>query len=197
MRTSWILTSLVVAVACGWFGHQAFSEDAPPAMPNEAEMEKLMAELGTPGAHHKWLETHAGAWTLAVKSYGQDGKVEESTATAELKMILGGRFQVQEFHGTFQGKPFDGFGLTGYDNAKKEFVNYWFDSMTTAPSFARGQRSDDGKTLTLSGVWDLPNMSMPFKYVSTMKSEKEMSFSMTGTFGGQEMPMMEATYTRK
>ena len=146
---------------------------------------------------HKWLASQEGPWTVAMTAYGRDGKPQQSQASATMKMILDGRYQEQRLAGSFDGKPYEGLGITGYDNLKKEFVLYWFDSMGTAPSISRGQRSEDGKTLTLTGAWDLPSMTMPFKQVWTVKGEKELGFVMTMTMQGQEMPVLETTYTRK
>ncbi len=197
MGKTWIVVAVVAAGACGWFGRRAFSDDPPAAPGGGSDMEKAMIELGTPGAMHKWLASQEGPWTVAMTAYGRDGKPEKTQASATMKMILDGRFQEQRFAGSIGGKAYEGIGLTGYDNLKKEFVLYWFDSMSTAPSISRGQRSEDGKTLTLSGTRDLPGMKMPFNQVWTVKSEKELGFAMTMTMQGQEMPVMETTYTRK
>lgn len=197
MRKTWIVAAMVVAGAGGWFGRSAVSDVPPPEPPPASDMEKAMIELGTPGPMHKWLAAQEGDWTVAMTAHGSDGKPEQSQSSATLKMVLDGRFQEQRYSGSIGGKPYTGYGLTGYDNLKKEFVLYWFDSMGTAPSISRGQRSADGKTLTLSGTWDMPGMAMPFKQVWTVKSDKEMTFVMTMSMQGQEMPVMESTYTKK
>jgi len=197
MGKTWIVVAVVAAGACGWFGQRAFSDDPPAAPAWPPEMEKLMTELATPGEHHKWLAAQEGTWDIAMKTASRDGKMKESKGTATFKMILGGRFQEQRIVGVVEGKPMEGFGITGYDNNKKEFVNYWFDTMGTSPSVARGQRTEDGKAMALDGTWDMPGMTMKFKMLTTVKSDKEMAFVMTGTMGDQSMPMMEATYTKR
>jgi len=199
MRRKFIALLVVAVGGCGWFGRQASSDDGKdaPKKPSEAEMEKMMEMLGTPGEPHKWLASFEGAWDVASKTYGADGKAEESKGSATFKMILGGRWQEQVYNGSYKGKPFEGRGLTGYDNGKKEFVNYWLDGMSTSASVALGQCSDDHKVLTMSGEWEMPGMKMPFRMVQTVKSDKEMVFRMVGLMGGQELPMVELTYTRK
>jgi hypothetical protein len=197
MRRNWIALLVIAAAACGWFGRHALGEDAPGGgMTSESDMEKMMTKLATPGENHAWLAAQEGEYDIVMTSYGPGGR-EESKATASVKMVLGGRFQEQRFKGTVHGKPFEGYGLTGYDNLKKEFVNYWFDTMGTAPSIAKGQRSADGKSTTLTGTWDMPGGGMPFTMVTTVTGEKSLTFKMTGTWQGQEAPMMEATYTKK
>ncbi len=197
MGKTWVVVAVVAAGACGWFGSRAFSDVPPAEKPPASDMEKALTELGTPGEMHKWLASQEGTWAVAMTSHGSDGKAEQTQANATVKMVLGGRFQEQRFTGTVEGKPYEGYGLTGYDNLKKEFVLYWFDSMSTVPSISRGQRSADGKTMTLEGTWDMPGAAMPFKQVFTVKSDKEIHFAMTMTMQGQEMPVMESTYTKK
>ncbi len=203
MRKTWIVTAMIVAGACGWFGRNAISDVPPPEKapptdrPPPSDMEKALIELGTPGPMHHWLAAAEGTWSVAVTAHGPDGKPEQSQSTAAIKMILDGRFQEQRYTGNIGGKPYEGYGLLGYDKLKHEFVLYWFDSMGTVPSVSRGQRSSDGKMLTLTGTWDMPGTSMPFKQVWTFKSEKEFTFVMTMTMEGQEVPVMESTYTKK
>lgn len=194
---TWFVVAMVVAGAAGWCARSASSEDAPPAPACTPEQQKALEALAEPGEMHAWLGTHAGAYDVEVRTMDAEGKPAAAKANATVAMVLGGRFQEQRLTGTFLGKPFEGFGLTGYDNLKKEFVNTWFDTMGTSPSVARGTRSADGKTLTLTGTWDMPNGPMPFRQTLTVTGEKTMVFRMTATVGGAELTMMEATYTRK
>lgn len=197
MRKPWIVFAFVAAGACGWFARSASSEDAPAAPACTPEQQAAMEALAQPGEMHTWLGSHVGTYDLDIKTMDAEGKPATAKATATIAMVLGGRFQEQRLSGTFMGKPYEGYGLTGYDNAKKEFVNYWFDTMGTAPSVARGARSADGKSLAMAGTWDMPTGPMPFKQVVEVTGEKTMTFKMTATMGGAEMTMMEATYTRK
>ncbi len=191
------MAAFVAAGACGWFARSASSEDAPKAPAWPPEQQAAMEALAAPGEMHAWLATHVGTYDMDIKTMDPEGKPAAAKATATISMVLGGRFQEQRLTGTFMGKPYEGYGLTGYDNLKKEFVNYWFDTMGTAPSVARGARSADGKSLAMTGSWDMPTGPMPFKQVVEVTGEKTMTFKLTGTMGGTEMTMMEATYTRK
>jgi hypothetical protein len=200
MRRNLIALLVLSAGACGWFGRHAFSDDgkAGGAMPSEAEMEKMMEVLATPGDAHKWLASAEGTWDVAVKEFAMGtGAVRESKGTATIRMILGGRWQEQVYSGTHKDKPFEGRGLTGYDNGKKEFVNYWLDSGSTSAGVSVGQCSDDRKTLTMIGTWEMPGMKMLYRMVQTTKSEKEVVMSLFGSMDGKEFPMMELTYSRK
>lgn len=196
LRTWVIVLGVVGAVA--WLGQGAFSEDEPkPGGAGAADMEKLMEELATPGEMHAWMAKFDGTWDVDCTFHEMDGTVLHEKATATFRMILGGRWSEQVFDGTYKGKSFDGRGITGYDNAKKEFANYWFDTMSTGTAPATGSRSEDGKTLTLVGVWTAPGMAFPFRYVTTWVDENEFTFQIVMGEGGQDTVFGEMTYTRK
>lgn len=202
MRSFWIAAVVVLAAAGGWIGRTAFGEDEPgsaPAAPAaETDMEAEMTRLATPGPMHEWLAQAVGEWDMVTSSMTPAGTMEESKASASIKMVLGGRFQQQTIKGSFHGKPYEGHGLTGYDNLSEAFQNYWFDTMGTAPSVAKGKRSEDGKTLEMSGAWPMPgDQEMPFRMVTTIVDADHMTFAMYGEWEGQEMTMFTASYTRK
>jgi hypothetical protein len=206
MRSNLLVLLALAAGVGGWFGRQAIGEDAgaPPGMPSPedmAKLEKMIQELATPGEPHKMLASQEGDWNVAVKALDhKTGQMVDSTGTATMRMILGGRWQEHTFRGTFDGKPFEGRGLTGYDNHKKEFVNYWFDTMGTGASVATGQCSEDHKVLTMTGTWEMPEPlgKMPFRMVTTRKSDTEFTFAAySSAMGMPESLMMEMTYTRK
>ena len=80
-------------------------------MDQQAEMEAYM-KLATPGEPHKLFATLAGSWTTTNKEWMEPGKPPtESTGTAEMKMLLDGRFLYQEFTGNMMGQPFSGVGI--------------------------------------------------------------------------------------
>jgi hypothetical protein len=199
MRRVWIAVCLVTFGVGGWLVRDASGEDpkpaAPPGMPSEEEMMKKAEEMAAVGEPHKWLAEADGTWDVAVKEHSMKGLVE-SKATATFKMILGGRFQEQTYVGTHHGKPYEGRGITGYDNATKQYFNHWFNTMGTGATVAKGT-CPDNKVLTMTGTWEnTPFGSVPFKHTLTKKGPKEMHFVITASFGGQEMPILELTYTK-
>lgn len=201
MRVMWWAAPAVVAF--GFVAGRAFSEDAKPAGPPKMdpaaiqEMEKLMEQLATPGEQHRWLAKANGGWRVTGHFLEPDGSKSMVCGTACFRMVLGGRWQEQVLTATMKGKRFEGRGMTGYDNAKQRFENTWFDTMSTSHAPAYGQRSEDGKTLTLTGEWEMPGgMKMPFRYVSTYVNDCRMTFQMYMTMEGQEMLMGEIVYSR-
>ena len=71
-----------------------------------AAMMEMYKKLATPGDPHKLFATLAGSWTTQMKEWMEPGKPPvESTGTAEIKMLLEGRFLYQEFTGQMMGQP--------------------------------------------------------------------------------------------
>jgi len=112
--------------------------------------------------------------------------------------MLGGRFLMEEYKGSFMDQPFEGFSVTGYDNTKKEYVNVWMDNMGTMMVISRGTMDPAGKVLTMNSVWEDPTSgeSSPIRMVTTFVDANTKKFEMYGTHDGQEAKQMEITYTR-
>lgn len=121
------------------------------AMDPQAMME-VWKKAAMPGEPHKLFAGLAGSWTTQTKEWTEPGKPpSESTGTADMKMLLDGRFLYQEFNGTMMGQPFAGIGIDAYDNMTKKYVTAWMDSMGTGIFTMQGTASPDGKTITLKG----------------------------------------------
>ncbi len=168
-------------------------------MDNEAMME-LWKQLATPGEPHKLFATLTGNWTTTTKEWMEPGKPPaESTGTAEMKMLLDGRFLYQEFTGNMMGQPFNGIGIDAYDNMTKKYVTAWMDTMGTGIFMMEGTASADGKTITLRGSHPEPGGGkMSHRAVWKIVDHNTQTFDMYGTHhGGKEMKVLEITYSRK
>src|SRR6266852_9004741 len=74
-------------------------------MDPQAIME-VYKKLATPGEPHKLFASLAGSWETKTKEWMEPGKPPtESTGSAEMKMLLDGRFLYQEFNGNMMGQP--------------------------------------------------------------------------------------------
>ena len=167
-------------------------------MDMQAMMEKFEKQ-GTPGEPHKRLASMEGSWNTKTKSWMEPNKPPMETAgTCEQKMILGGRFLKQKCSGDMMGKTFEGVGLTGYDNQTKKYTSTWMDSMSTTLHVMEGTSNDDN-TITQEGQYTCPiRGEMKLRSVTKMVDQNTDIFEMYGTDkSGQEMKMMEITYTRK
>lgn len=179
----------------------AMAKDKKPAkeMDPQAMME-LYQKLATPGEPHKLFASLAGSWTTTTKEWMEPGKPPtESTGTADLKMLLDGRFLYQEFTSQMMGQPFSGIGIDGYDNLRKKYVTTWIDTMGTGFFTMEGTASADGKTITLKGQHAEPGGGqMTHRAVWKIADSNTQTFDMYGTHqGGKEMKMLEIAYTRK
>ena len=133
---------------------QVLAEDkkSEKHMDPQAMME-MYKKLAMPGEPHKLFASLAGSWTTNSKEWMEPGKPPtESTGTAELKMLLDGRFLYQEFTGKMMGHPFSGIGIDAYDNITKKYVTAWMDTMGTGIFIMEGTASADGKTITLQRI---------------------------------------------
>jgi hypothetical protein len=166
---------------------------------NNDDMKAMMA-AATPGESHQMLAKSAGSWTGTVTMWMQPGApptVSQAQATNE--MIMGGRYLKSTNSGNVMGMPFEGVGITGYDNVRKQFVNSWIDNMGTG-------------IMTMSGAWDAASKSIV--YTGSMAdpvSGKDMAFrevwkfvdndhqvmEMYNQIDGKEVKSMEISYTRK
>lgn len=198
------MRSLFVLFAC-----LALTLIASPVMAKEKKHdkpmdEKAMMELwkqaATPGEPHKLFATLAGSWTTQTKEWMEPGKpAMESSGTAEMKMLLDGRFLYQEYNGQMMGQPFNGIGIDAYDNMTKKYTTAWMDSMGTGIFLMEGTASADGKTITLRGSHPEPDGGkMTHRAVWKIIDANNQTFDMYGAHHGQkEMKVLEITYTRK
>jgi hypothetical protein len=204
-----LLASLPVASWAGGSVKAAKATKAQPAAPAELKGEKMsemktdaahdsamamMMKLAQPGPQHIALKALEGKWKAVVKSWNGPGEPTVSEGVADNQMILGGRYLEQKFTSTMMNMPFEGHGLTGYDNATQHYWFTWIDNMST--SVMNGTGSMDGKTLTVTANTMGPHGPMDVRMVTKVVDDNTHVFSMFGTMGGQEMLMMEITYTR-
>lgn len=168
-------------------------------MDQQAMME-LWKKLATPGEPHKLFASLAGSWTTQTKEWMEPGKPPtESTGTAEMKMLLDGRFLYQEYNAQMMGQPFSGIGIDAYDNMSKKYVTAWMDTMGTGIFVMEGAASADGKTITLKGSHPEPGGGkMTHRAVWKIVDNNTQTFDMYGAHhGGRERKMLEISYTRK
>lgn len=163
-------------------------------------MMETYKKLAMPGEPHKQLASLAGSWTTKTKSWMEPGKPPmESTGACEYQVLLEGRYVQQQCTGEMMGQPFTGIGTHGYDNVSKKYVTTWIDSMGTGIFFMDGTASPDGKTVTLQGSHADPfEGTMKHHAVWKFVDANTQIFEMYGEHGhGEEMKMMEITYSRK
>ena len=198
MRFTFVpLTCLALALIAS----PVMAKDKKPAkqMDPQAMME-VYQKLATPGEPHKQFESLAGSWTTQTKEWMEPGKPPtEASGSADMKMLLGGRYLQQEFTREMMGQPYTGMGITGYDNLHKKHVSIWLDTMGTAPFMMESTGSADGKTITLKGQHAEPSGGhMTHCAVWKIVDSNTQTFDMWGTeHGGKDTKVLEITYSRK
>ena len=200
MRVKFFAAIVVIAMCCAF--QVAFAEETKEkgnAM--QEEMMKKWQAYMTPGDQQKALAMMAGTWDTSVKSYMEDpAKPTETKGTSTFASIMDGRYLQETAEGDFNGMPFHGMGVYGYDNAMKTYVGSWIDSMGTGIMSITGTSTDGGKTIHWKGSATNPMTGKPSAFRSVMHqvSDDEYHFEMYGVgMDGKMGKQMEITYTRK
>ena len=179
--------------------HQHGSEPPKMSPEQQAEMEAYI-KAATPGPEHQALAAMAGNYDLKVKGWQAAGAPpEESTGTAVRSSALGGRVMVEEVHGTMMGMPFEGHGMTGFDNVTAKYWSTWNDNMGTGVMLSEGT-CDAQKACTFTGSWNDPvkKGKVTARMTSKWTAPNVEVFEMYGPGkDGKEFKMMEITYTKK
>lgn len=173
----------------------------PPGW-TEADMQACMA-AGTPGKQHEYLAKAAGTWQGKCTMWmAPETEPSMSECTTTITPIMDGRFTRCEVKGEMPGMgPFNGLGISGYDNVEGRFVSSWIDNCGTGIMQGRGELSPDGKVLTWTFNYTCPITKKPatMRQVETTTGANTMTLEMFATDpkSGQEYKMMSIDYTRK
>lgn len=136
--------------------------------PSKEEMAKWAA-FSTPDEHHKVLDYKVGKWTGHVTMWMAPGAPPmESDSTSDVQWIMGGRYLRAEERGTFMGAPFEGLGITGYDNLKQKYFFTWIDNTGTGVMLGEGSWDAAKKVLSMNSTMSDP---MAGKVVSAHGTE--------------------------
>jgi uncharacterized protein DUF1579 len=196
-----IPAAVAAMIFCAAAAHgQATVQQKPaePAGPTQDEMQ-AMAEAATPGPQHAQLMKRAGEYTVDMKFFAQPGaEPMESTGTATLKPILGGRFLQEENSGESFDEPYSGERIYGYNKGSKQYEAIWIYTGSTAFLVLNGTSDDEGKTVRYSGAFLGPD-GKPQEIHVTVKQTDDDHFvvRMMGSGPADSAPIVETTYTRK
>ena len=207
-RFRWIAAALSLVVATAFVTTKVVSDDKNPpkgkGQEMSPEMQKMFEQcqkLATPGPEHRRLASSAGAWNTVSKFWmDPDGPPSEGKGVSYFKVLLGGRWVMQEHEGSSDNGPFSGFGLTGYDNFKKKYITTWTDSMGTGLMVSEGTADATGKIITYTGQYDCPmtGKTKTARSVYRILSDSKHILEMYDTTPeGKEYKNLEVVYTRK
>jgi hypothetical protein len=163
------------------------------------EEKKAWEMNAAPGEVQKMIAKWDGKWKGDVSMWMQPGAAPmKSTSMTMNKMIMGGRYQESHHTGSMMGKPFEGLGTLGYDNARKILVSTWIDNMGTGIMYMEGTWDNASKSATFKGKSTDPTSGkeMDVKEIFTVMNDNSQKLEMFMVMGGQEMKVMEIVYTR-
>lgn len=163
-------------------------------------MQKAWEAYMTPGEAHKRMAADEGKWNDELTFWmGPDAPPEKATATENIKMILGGRYQVGTTTGEMMGMPFEGRSTLAYDNASNEYISTWIDNMGTGLAVMRGKYDAASKSTILSGtmVDPMTGKEKQMKQVYTIIDDNTRKMEMFEiSAGGEEIKNMEILMKR-
>lgn len=167
---------------------------------DSATQMKLWTEYATPGNAHKMMADETGTWNCDMTFWeGPNGKPSKAASTANIKMILGGRYQEAIYSGTMMGQPFEGKSTLAYNNASKEFTTTFIDNMGTGMMVAIGKYDEANKSMNFNGdmVSPLNGKKTPYREVYTIVDANTRKMEMYDTKNGEEYKSMEIIMKRK
>ncbi|MBP7587852.1 MAG: DUF1579 family protein [Thermoanaerobaculia bacterium] len=146
-RSAWRM-GIVVLVACG-AGAVSGLAQAPGEPQMSAEQKAAMAawtKAMTPGKEHQEMASRIGTWQGKVSMWEAPGAAPQiSPGKSERTMGLGGRVMIDHWTGSMMGMPFEGLGMTGYDNASGKWWSTWSDNFSTGVMTGTGTCDTDHK----------------------------------------------------
>ena len=125
-----------------------------------------------------------------------------SECTTNVTSIMDGRYIKTEVLGDMPGMgPFNGFGISGFDNVSQKYVSTWIDNCGTGIMTGTGELSADAKTMTWTFTYNCPIQKKPvtMRQVEHYTGHDTMTLEMFGPDPktGKEYKSMEISYTRK
>jgi len=103
-------------------------------------------------AEQKSLLRNVGVWDAVVKTAMDPTQPpSEEKGTERVTPICLGRYVWSDFRATMMGQPFEGHCVVGYDASAKQYVSYWFDSMSPTWAKTTGEAGDASQALNLQG----------------------------------------------
>lgn len=159
------------------------------------QMQEALA-AAQPGPQHAQLMKLAGEYTTTETFYAPGSEPQESTGTAKLKPILGGRFLEEENSGKSLARSYFGMRLYGYNNGSKQYEAIWIYDGSTAFLVLDGASDDDGKTIRYSGAFLGPGgQKQTLRVTLAQQDADHFSVKLLGESGGG-MSTLETVYTR-
>ena len=220
MSAKWLFATVVLCAATFLVSSQAMSDDKKDAPPHGMDadqmkammegMQKWMASM-KPGKHHQALEHFVGTWETTTKVWmgGPGSPPSETKGTSTVKWVLGKRFLMEEHKGQMpmpdatgqvQLMPYEGIGMSGYDNHRNMDQSSWTSNMQTNMLTMTGSADPSGKVFRFFGEMDeamLGVIGRTVKYVTTIQNDDTHVFEIFDLHASDNYKVIEIVYKRK
>ena len=167
-----------------------------------------------PNEHHERLAESVREWKTTTTMYWDPANPVVTHGEAEFHMILDGLFLLQEYEGKmpmpndaggWDMVDYEGYGLTGYDNIRKQYTGMWIANMNSGILTMKGNLDATGNVLTMYGEMDeimTGEMGKTVKYVTETIDDDHVKFKIQEVlYGVDRSPSSRsttsATTTRK
>ena len=155
------------------------SDDDRATIDMSGDVMAAFKKLGSPGKIHKILASLEGTWKANGKTWPM-GQEQPMEGTSVNKLVNGGRQLHQTFDcPSFMGQPFTGTTVMGYDQIMKRLEAAEWNSMSTSITKYEGAVSEDGKTMTLHGLWEGPVPMGTMKTKTVIQIDNENCYTYT------------------
>ncbi len=174
------------------------SNEPAPVLDSATKMQNLIS-YSTPGDMHKMMASWDGSWASQVKWWpAPDAPASEIQMKSVYKMINNGLIQQNTHEGEWNGMPFNGVGLTGYDNHRKIFWSTWYDNMSSGLMYCEGPWDEATKTISMKGKSTNPETKQFADFRETIKivDENTQVLEQYFTIDGKETKAMEIMFRK-
>jgi hypothetical protein len=176
-------------------------EPAPEQPMDSVAMQKAWEAYATPGDVHKMLAEETGKWDVTMTFWMEPGaEPQVDKATADVKMIMGGRYQEMTFTGKMMGMDWIGKSTVAYNNKSKEITSTFIDNSGTGMMVVKGPYDAEKKSFSLKGetVDPMTGQTVQFREVYTFVDDNTRRMDMFDTKNGKpEYKSLEIVMTRK
>jgi len=178
----------------------AHAADAAKLPESPGDLLKAMAEAGKPSAEHQKLQPLVGDWNFTLKMWMDPSQPPaELRGTVQRKWIMGGRFVQETVKGEFEGKPFEGLGLWGYDSGEKKFTTVRACGLCGTVSSGHSDIDAAGTKFVCAteGRCPLTGQTIKGRDEVVIESDDKIVTNIYKTIGGEEAKVMEIVSVRK
>lgn len=176
----------------------AQDEQAAPAAPDQA-LAARYARAMAPNERHAWLARLEGKWKTASRYTVRPGApAVESVGTSEFKMLMDGRFLVENHDAAGGAGPFRGMGIMGFNVVTGAFERVWVDSNSTAMTVSQGEFDAQGDSVRWTDTWTDPATNARRELTSVLKwlDDRQLTFQQLDVVHGKDFKRLVVTYKK-